>query len=52
MTIEDAAKRYPGATPILSRKEIRMCPETAAEVQAGQMTAKPKPLPKDWPNTS
>jgi hypothetical protein len=45
MTIEDAPK---GATPIPSSKEV--CPETAAEVQAGQMSAKPKPLPKDWPN--
>ena len=50
MTIEDAAKRYPGATPILSSKEVRTRPETAAEVQAGQMTANPKPLPKDWTN--
>lgn len=31
MTIEDAARRYPGATPILSTREILRMPETEAE---------------------
>lgn len=31
MTIEEAAKHHPGATPILSTREIRSMPETEAE---------------------
>jgi hypothetical protein len=34
MTREQAAKRYPGAEPILSSREVRRLPDTEAEVRA------------------
>jgi hypothetical protein len=34
MTREDAARRYPGAEPILSTREVRRLPETDAEMMA------------------
>lgn len=46
MTIEQAAARHPGATPILASKEVHMCPETPEDFEAKQMTANPRPLPK------
>lgn len=32
MTREEAAKRYPGAEPDLSSREVRECPETPQEI--------------------
>jgi hypothetical protein len=32
LSIEEAAKRYPGATPILSTREVIHVPETEAEL--------------------
>ena len=37
MDRETAEKRYPGATPILSSREVRNCPETPEEALANQM---------------
>lgn len=42
MTREDAARRYPGAEPILSSREVRPVPETEAEMLAVQLVEYPQ----------
>lgn len=42
MTLADAAKRYPGAEPILWSREIRPMPETEAEMLAVQLVEYPQ----------
>jgi hypothetical protein len=41
MSLEEAAKRHPGAVPELLTKEVRNLPETPEEVQAKQMIGAP-----------
>jgi hypothetical protein len=36
MDAQEAAARYPGATPDLSTREVRQLPETDAEMRAAQ----------------
>lgn len=38
MTVEDAAKNHPGATPILSSREVRSVPETPEEAEKVKLT--------------
>jgi hypothetical protein len=37
MSMEDAERRFPGATPILSSREVRRLPATEAEIRAEVM---------------
>lgn len=47
MTLEDAARKHPGATPILSSREVRELPETPEEEQQAKMTfMQNPPMPK------
>lgn len=47
MTMQDAAKKHPGATPILSSREVREVPETPEEEQMVKMTfMRNPPMPK------
>jgi hypothetical protein len=48
MTIEDAAKRHPGAPPILSTRQVRNIPETPAELSAGTGSTPPMPGSAAW----
>lgn len=47
MTIEYAAEHYPKATPVLSTKEVRMCPEDNAEAMSIQLSGRMGHRPGD-----
>ena len=42
MTREEAARRYPGAEPILSSREVRPVPETEEEARKARLVEYPQ----------
>lgn len=40
MTLEDGPRYYPGATPIMSTREVRSLPETREEMERNQIQHK------------